>query len=144
MNIAIIADNDKKEIMAQFCIAYSGVLSQHTLCATNTTGGYIAKVTGLNIEAMLPGSTGGIDQIGARVSYNEIDAVFYFRTTNPDRVPYEDELRLLRSCDMYNIPLATNIATAECLISAIGNGDLNWREFINPTSDYSKRKRANH
>ena len=64
--------------------------------------------------------------------------------TNPDRAPYEDELRLLRSCDMYNIPLATNIAPAECLISAIGNGDLNWREFINPTSDYSKRKRANH
>ena len=142
MNIAIIADNNKKEMMAQFCIAYCGILSRHNLCATHITGKYISDATGLKINSLLPGSTGGVDQIAARVAYNEIDLVFYFRSTDPDKEPYEGELNLLRLCDVYNIPLATNIATAESLVTALGNGDLNWREFINPISDYNRRKRG--
>ena len=139
MNIAIIADNNKKEMMAQFCIAYCGILGRHNLCATHITAKYISDATGLDIESMLPGTAGGVDQIASRVSYNEIDLVLSFRSTDPEQPHLEAEMNLLRLCDVYNIPLATNIATAESLVTALGNGDLNWREFINPTSDYNRR-----
>ena len=125
MDIAIIADNNKKELMAQFCIAYCGILSKHHLLATHITGKYIADSTGLDIETFLSGGSGGIDQIASRVAYNEIDMVIYFRTT-----------------EVGNIPVATNIATAEVLVTALANGDLNWREFVNPTSEYNRRKRG--
>ena len=142
MDIAIIAVNNKKELMAQFCIAYCGILSRHHLCATHTTGKYVSEATGLEIETFLAGSTGGIEQIASRVAYNEIDLVLYFRNTEREEDPSEAETNLLRLCDVYNIPLATNIATAEALITALGNGDLSWREFINPTSEYNKKKRG--
>ena len=138
MDIAIIADDNKKELMAQFCIAYYGVLSQHHLCATHVTGKYISDATGLDIEMLLEGGS-GTEQIASKVSFNEIDLVLYFRSTDPAKEIFEAESNLLRLCDVYNIPLATNIATAESLVTALGNGDLNWREFINPTSDYNRR-----
>lgn len=142
MDIAIIAENNKKELMAQFCIAYCGILGRHHLCATHITAKYITEATGLEIESFLAGSSGGVEQIASKVSYNEIDLVLYFRSTDPERETLEAEATLLRMCDVYNIPVATNIATAEALVTALGNGDLNWREFINPTSEYNKRKRA--
>ncbi len=141
MYIALIADDHKKELMAQFCIAYSNILSRHHLCATNTTGQYISDATGLEIETLLPGGTGGVEQITSRVSYNEIDLVFYFRSTEPSAEPYEAEHNLLRLCDVYNIPLATNIATAEVLVTALEAGSFNWREYVNPISDYAVSKR---
>lgn len=141
MDIAIIADDNKKELMAQFCIAYCGILSRHHLCATDTTGRYISDATGLEIETFMPGSSGGTEQINSRISYNEIDLVFYFRSTDPAKEPYEAELNLLRLCDVYNIPLATNIATAEVLVQALEAGSFNWREFINPRSEYNQRKK---
>ncbi|MBE6644656.1 MAG: methylglyoxal synthase [Ruminococcaceae bacterium] len=141
MYIAIIADDNKKEIMAQFCIAYCGILSRHHLCATHITGKYISDATGLEIETFLAGSSGGTDQIASRVSYNEIDLVFYFRSTDPADIVYEGESNLLRLCDVHNIPLATNIATAEALVTSLENGSLNWRELVNPRSDYNMRKR---
>ena len=141
MDIAIIADNNKKELMAQFCIAYCGILSRHHLCATHITGKYISDATGLDIETFLAGSSGGTDQIASRVSYNEIDLVFYFRSTDPSSEIYEGEQNLLRLCDVHNIPLATNIATAEALVNALESGSLNWREFVNPHSDYNMRKK---
>ena len=82
MEIAIIADDNKKELMAQFCIAYCGILSRHNLCATHTTGRYISDATGLEIETYMHGSSGGLEQINSRISYNEIDLVFYFRSTD--------------------------------------------------------------
>lgn len=142
MDIAIIADNNKKELMAQFCIAYCGILSRHHLYATHITGKYISDATGLEIETFLSGSTGGIDQIASRVAYNEIDIVLYFRNTEVDSTPTDATENLLRLCNVYNIPVATNIATAEVIVTALGNGDLNWREFVNPTSDYNRRKRT--
>ena len=141
MDIAIIADNNKKELMAQFCIAYCSILSMHHLCATHATGQYISEAAGLEIETFLAGSTGGMEQIAAKLSYNEIDLVIYFRSTDPEQEPYEAEQTLLRLCDVYNIPVATNIATAESLVISLGNGDLDWREFVNPTSDYNRRRR---
>ena len=141
MHIAIIADNNKKELMAQFCIAYYGTLCRHHLYATHTTGKYIADATGLEIEYFLPGRS-GTEQIASCVSYNEIDAVFYFRSTDPSKTPSESEENLLRLCDVHNVPLATNIATAEALVTALDNGTLNWRELINPRSEHNMKKKA--
>lgn len=141
MDIAIIADDNKKELMAQFCIAYCGILSRHHICATHITGKYIADATGLEIETFLAGSAGGAEQIASRISYNEIDLLFYFRSTDPAKEPSKAEMSILRLCDVYNIPVATNIATAEVLVMALEKGSLDWRELINPHSEYNLRKR---
>ena len=140
MEIAIIADDNKKELMAQFCIAYCGILARHHLCATHTTGKYISDVTGLEIETYLAGR-GGTEQIASMVSFNEIDVVFCFRSSDPSQPSYEAEDSLLKLCDVHNIPVATNIATAEVLVTAIDNGSLSWREFINPRSEYNMKKK---
>ena len=118
MNIALIAHDTKKELMVQFCIAYCGVLSKHNLCATGTTGKMVAEATGLNVQRYLSGSQGGDQQIAARISCNEIEP---------------NDMNLLRLCDVHNIPVATNIATAEALIHALERGDLDWRDIVNPT-----------
>ena len=141
MDIAIIADDNKKELMVQFCTAYCGILSRHHLCATHTTGNYISEATGLEIETFLMGNSGGMEQISSRISFNEIDVVFYFRSTDPAKEVHEGEATLLRLCDVHNVPLATNIATAEALVIALDNGSLNWRELINPRSAYNMKKR---
>ena len=140
MFIAIIADDNKKELMAQFCIAYCGILSRHNICATDSTGNYISDATGLDIETLMPGR-GGTEQITSRISYNEIDLVFYFRATDPAKESSEAELNLLRLCDVYNIPVATNIATAEVLVTALEAGSFNWRDVVNPRSEYNVKKR---
>lgn len=141
MEIAIIADDNKKELMAQFCIAYCGILSKHHLCATHATGNYIADATGLEIETYMSGSFGGTEQINSRISYNEIDLVFYFRSTDSYNEPTEATLNLFRLCDVNNVPLATNLASAEVLVTALEAGSFNWREFINPRSEYNQKKR---
>ena len=142
MDIALIADDTKKELMTQFCIAYCGILSKHNICATSTTGKYVQEATGLEIEKLLSGEHGGTQQITSRISYNEIDVLLYFRSTTPNREFDEIEYNLLRMCDVHNVPIATNIATAEVLICALDKGDLDWREIINPRSDYNRRRRA--
>lgn len=133
MNIALIARDTKKELMVQFCIAYCGVLSKHNLCATGTTGKMVAEATDLNVQRYLSGSQGGDQQIAARISCNEIDLFLFFR--DPISVnPHEpNDMNLLRLCDVHNIPVATNIATAEALIHALERGDLDWRDIVNPT-----------
>ncbi len=140
MYIAIIADNNKKELMAQFCIAYCGILCNHHLCATHITGKYISDATGLEIETFLAGRD-GTEQIASRISYNEIDLVFFFRSTDPAKEISEAESNLLRLCDVHNIPLATNIATAEALVTALNDGMLSWRDLINPRSEHNMKKR---
>ena len=141
MDIAIIADNTKKELMAQFCIAYCGILSRHHLCATQITGKYIQEATGLSIEMLMSGSTGGVEQILSRISYDEVDVLFYFRDPGPDTAYDETEHNLLRLCDVHNVPVATNIATAEALVMALDRGTLDWREFVNPRSEYNLKRR---
>ena len=140
MEIAIIAHDMKKELMTQFCIAYCGILSKHNLCATSITARYISDATGLNIERMLTGEQGGEQQLAARIAYNEIDILLFFRDTRAGAMPDEGENELLRMCDMYNIPVATNIATAGALICALERGDLDWREIVNPRSVKNRRK----
>ena len=141
MEIAIIADDTKKELMTQFCIAYCGILSQHNICATQITGRYIADATGLNIECLLPGEIGGVQQIASRIAYNEIDMLLFFRdrTGNCDWASDEE---ILRECDINNVPVATNIATAEVLVLALERGSLDWREIVNPRSEYNLRKKS--
>ena len=141
MEIAIIAADVKKEIMTQFCIAYCGILSKHNLCATSITAKYISEATGLKIERLMTGEQGGEQQIATRVAYDEIDILLFFRDTRPGATVHEEEQQLLLACDRYNIPVATNIATAEVLITALERGDLAWRDFLNPISEYNRNKR---
>lgn len=132
MNIAIIAHDSKKELMVQFCIAYCGILSKHNLCATGTTGKLVSEATGLEIVRFLSGSQGGGEQIASRISCNEIDLLLVFRDPIKTRNDEPNDLSLLRLCDVHNIPVATNIATAEALIHALERGDLDWREIVRP------------
>ena len=132
MNIALVAHDKKKELMVQFCIAYCGILSKHNICATATTGKQVAKYTGLAIQNYLSGSHGGAQQISARISCNEIDLLLFFRDPLTRRPDEPNEMDLLRLCDVHNIPVATNIATAEALIHALARGDLDWRNIVNP------------
>lgn len=133
MNIALIAHDTKKELMVQFCIAYCGVLSKHNLCATGTTGKMVAEATGLNVQRYLSGSQGGDQQIAARISCNEIDLLLFFRDPISVKPHEPNDVNLLRLCDVHNIPVATNISTAEALIHALERGDLDWRYIVNPT-----------
>lgn len=133
MNIALISHDRKKELMVQFCEAYRGILAKHTVCATATTGRVVAEATGLNVRRFLSGHNGGCQQIGARIPYNEIDMLFFF--TDPQASDMDDDLRELRKlCDEYNIPCATNVATAEMLILGLDRGDLDWRNVVAPKS----------
>ena len=133
MNIALIAHDSKKELMVQFCIAYCGVLSRHNLCATGSTGKLVGEATGLRIQRYLSGQQGGDQQIASRISCNEIDLLLFFR--DPISAGYHEpnDMNLLRLCDVHNIPVATNIATAEALIHSLERGDLDWRDIVNPT-----------
>ena len=132
MNIALIAHDAKKELMAQFCIAYCGILSRHTLLATGSTGKIISEATGLEIIKFLSGSHGGSQQIAARIGCDEIDMLLLFRDPLNSNNNQIDENELLRLCDIHQIPVATNIATAEVLIHGLDRGDLDWREIVNP------------
>lgn len=132
MNIALIAHDAKKELMVQFCIAYCGILSRHSVCATGTTGKLVSEATGLNIQKFLSGQQGGDQQISARIACNEIDLLLLFRDPNAPKPHEPNEANLLRLCDVHNIPVATNIATAESLIHGLDRGDLDWRDIVNP------------
>ena len=131
MNIAIIAHDNKKELMVQFCTAYCGILARHTLCATASTGQQVAEATGLPIHRFLPFLHGGGQQIAARIAYNEIDLVLCFNDPNVKSV-HEDILYISRLCDQNNVPFAGNVATAEMLILGLSRGDLDWRDIVNP------------
>ena len=137
MNIALMAHDNKKELMVQFCTAYAGILSRHSIYATNATGHLVAEATGLNVHCFLSYAHGGSQQIGARIAYNEFDMVLFFSDPSSDimaqEVPY-----ISRLCDQNNIPFASNIATAEMLvlgtsISAVAML-LDWRCIVNPAT----------
>ena len=130
MNIALTAHDAKKELMVQFCIAYCDILSRHNLCATGTTGKLVADATGLNIHRFLSGTQGGDQQIAARIACNEIDLLLFFRDSMQTQTQEPFDKNLLRLCDVHNIPVATNIATAEVLIHGLERGDLDWREIV--------------
>ena len=136
MNIGLIAHDAKKKLMQNFCIAYRGILSKHSLYAyklclyaTETTGALIESVTNLNIHKFLPGHLGGIQQLSSQIESNQIDLFIFFRDPLTPRSHEPSVSDIVKMCDMYNIPAATNIATAEALILALDRGDLDWREM---------------
>ncbi len=131
MNIGLIAHDSKKELMVQFCIAYCGIMSHHNLSATGTTGKLVAEATGLNIKKFLSGSQGGGQQIASLIACNEIDLLLFFRDPLIGESQEPNDTTLLRLCDVHNIPMATNIATAEALIHGLERGDLDWRMIVN-------------
>ena len=129
MNIALIAHDGKKKLMQNFCIAYRGILSKHELCATGTTGRLVEEVTNLTVHKFLAGHLGGDHQIGDQIEHNQIDLVIFLRDPVDVKVHEPDVNNVVRLCDMHNIPLATNLATAELLIKSLDRGDLEWREM---------------
>lgn len=135
MNIALIAHDKKKDDMVTFCIAYQSILEEHWLCATGTTGRLIAEATGMDVHRFLSGPIGGDQQIGSIVAYNKMDLVIFMRDPLTAQPHEPDVNALLRLCDVHNIPLATNMATAEVMIKALERGDLDWRLLVNPPDE---------
>ena len=133
MNIALMSHDRKKELMVQFCIAYCGILSKHTICATNTTGRLVAEASGLPVQLFLSHEHGGSQQIGARIAYNEFDLVLFFNDPNNEAM-VGDVSYISRLCDQNNIPFASNLATAEALVLGLARGDLDWRCIVNPSN----------
>lgn len=131
MNITLMAHDKKKELMVQFCTAYKSILSKHNLSATAATGRLVSDATGLPVSLFLSKAQGGHQQIDARIAYNEIDLVFLFSDPN-DNDPWEDQriMRTMHLCDTYNVPIATNLASAEMLILGLQRGDLDWRMMM--------------
>lgn len=129
MNIGLLAHDSKKKLMQNFCIAYRGILNKHTLYATGTTGRLVEEVTNLSIHKFLSGKLGGGEQLAAEIEHNELDMLIVLRDPISPK-SYEPAAQdIIRLCDMYNIPVATNIASAELLVRALDRGDLEWREM---------------
>lgn len=131
MNITLMAHDKKKELMVQFCTAYKSILSKHNISATATTGRLVADATGLPVTLFLSHNQGGHQQVDARIAYNEIDLVLMF--TDPNGMdPWEDQqiVQTIHLCDTHNVPVATNLASAEMMILGLQRGDLDWREMI--------------
>ena len=137
MNIALLAHDKKKELMVQFCTAYKSILVKHNLFATATTGRLVADHTGLPVTLLLSHKQGGHQQINARIAYNEIDLVLLF--TDPNTTDSWDDSQLLetiRHSDRHNVPIATNLASAEMAIMGLQRGDLDWREMLHQKLRY--------
>ena len=130
MNIGLIAHDSKKKLMQNFCIAYRNILSKNDLFATGTTGRLVEEVTNLNVHKYLAGHLGGDQQLGAQIEHNQMDLVIFLRDPLAPKTHEPDVNIIVRLCDMHNIPLATNLATAELLIKAVDRGDLDWREIF--------------
>lgn len=130
MNIALIAHDKKKPTMVDFTVAYTHILKKHNLFATGTTGTKIQEATGLDIHRFQSGPLGGDQQIGARIANNEMDLVLFFRDPLTAQPHEPDIIALMRLCDVYQVPLATNLAGAEIFIRGIEKGHFEWREIV--------------
>lgn len=129
MNIGLIAHNSKKKLMQNFCIAYKGILNKNQLFATGTTGRLVEEVTNLSIHKFLAEHLGGDQQLCAQIEHNQLDLVIFLRDVESPNHHEPDSNNICMLCDMYNIPLATNLATAELLIKSLERGDMEWREI---------------
>lgn len=128
MNIGLIAHDAKKKLMQNFCIAYRGILSRHNLFATGTTGRLVEEVTNLSIHKYLAGHLGGEQQLGAQIENNDIDLLIFLRDPLTSKSHEPDVNNVIRLCDIHNIPLATNLASAEIMIKAMERGDFEFRD----------------
>ena len=130
MNIGLIAHDSKKKLMQNFCIAYRSIFCKNELYATGTTGRLIEEVTNLSVHKYLAGHLGGEQQLGSQIANNDIDLVIFLRDPVNSKSYEPDINSVLRLCDIHNIPLASNLATAEALLLALDRGDLDWRNII--------------
>ena len=130
MNIGMIAHDTKKKLMQNFCIAYRGILCKNEIYATGTTGRMIEEATNMTDHKYLAGHLGGEQQLGAQIEHNQIDLVIFLRDPLTPKSHEPDVNNVVRLCDVHNIPLATNVATAELLVKALDRGDLDWREVV--------------
>lgn len=130
MNIALIAHDKKKKLMENLCIAYRHILCKHNLFATGTTGRLIEEVTNLSVHKYLAGNLGGEQQLGSQIANNDVDVCIFLRDPIKPHNFEPDINNILRLCDLHNIPLASNLATAEVLLLALENGDLDWRNMV--------------
>ena len=129
MNIGFVAHDSKKKLMQNFCIAYRGILSKNELFATGTTGRLIEEATNLSVHKYLAGHLGGSQQLGAQIEHNDMDLVIFLRDPLTAKSHEPDVNNIVKICDASNIPLATNLATAELLIKSLDRGDLEWRDM---------------
>ena len=130
MNIGIIADNSKKKLLEDFCIAYRGILCEHSLYATGTTGRIMEQSANLQVYKFHAGNIGGGQQMEIFIEQSRLDMLIMFR--DPQIVMSgegDNTYAIMRACDEYSVPFATNLATAEMLIKSLYNGDLAWREM---------------
>lgn len=127
MKIALIAHDRKKDNLIQFTIAYRDILAEHDLYATGTTGTMIEAETKLPITKFRSGPLGGDQQIGAMIANNDMDMVFFFRDPLTAQPHEPDVMALVRLCDLYHIPLATNMGTAEIILKGLQEGFVDWR-----------------
>lgn len=131
MKVALIAHDRKKDLIIRLCTAYKPILEKHELYATGTTGSKISEATGLEVTRFKSGPLGGDQQIGAMISENQMDLVIFLRDPLA-AMPHEpDVTALIRLSDVYEIPLATNIGTAEVLLRGLDSGYMDWRHFYN-------------
>ena len=129
MNIGLIAHDAKKKLMQNFCVAYRGILAKHTLFATGTTGRLVEEVTNLTVHKYLAGHLGGEQQLGAQIEDNDLDLVIFLRDPLKPK-PHEPNVgNVFRLCDIHNIPVATNLATAELLIKSMERGEFEFRNY---------------
>ena len=129
MNIGLIAHDAKKVLMQNFCIAYRGILCKNELYATGTTGRLIEEVANLSVHKFLAGHLGGEQQLGAQIEHNQIDLVIFLRDPIQPKRHEPDVNNVVHLCDVHNIPIATNLATAELLIKSLDRGAMEWREM---------------
>ena len=130
MNIGLIAHDSKKKLMQNFCIAYRGILCKHTLYATGTTGRLIEEAANLSVYKYLAGHLGGEQQMASQIEQNQLDLLIFLRDPLTPKSHEPDVNNVFRLCDIHNIPLATNVATAELLVKALERGDLDWRNLV--------------
>ncbi|CEH33117.1 methylglyoxal synthase [Romboutsia lituseburensis] len=134
MNIALIAHDEMKNTMIGFCIGYEAILKKYGLYATGTTGKKIMDATDLNINRLASGPLGGDQQIGSLIVSQEIDLVIFLRDALTAQAHEPDIQALIRLCDVYHVPVATNLASAEIFVKALDRGELSWREVRKTTS----------
>ncbi|HGM3505719.1 TPA: methylglyoxal synthase [Clostridioides difficile] len=128
MNIALVAHDQMKNTMVGFCIGYESILKKYGLYATGTTGKRIMDETELSINRLASGPLGGDQQIGSLIVTQEIDLVIFLRDPLTSQAHETDIQALIRLCDVYHVPIATNLASAEIFIKALDRGELSWRE----------------
>ena len=129
MNVGLMAHDAKKKLMQNFCIAYRGILCKHELFATGTTGRLVEEVANLTVHKYLAGHLGGEQQLAAQIEHNQLDLMIFLRDPVMPKSHEPDVNDIVRLCDMHNIPMATNLATAELMVKALERGDLEWREM---------------